>query len=399
MAEPAKNTQYRNFAVSWTSQTTTAMLVFVVPALAPLLVSGLSLSRAEIGGLVGITYIGVSTTSMLFGVLADNIGVRKVLFLGHIVEAFSIIGASLSHDFLSLAICMFGVGIGYSAITPVTSKAIHDWFPIKNRGSVMGLKQTGTTVGGAFAGYILPLVAVALGLEASFIVAGILVMLGSAFLLGYVELESKQPTNLGFLRRGLTISLKNHALVSTGSVGFFFAAVQSIVVTYVTLFVKDSLGFGVVVSGLFLSLATISGTIGRPVFGLVSDRLLHGDRVKDLLIISLTSTVMLLVISIFPAHGNMWLLIAIVAVLGLSGLGWNGVFLALSGEYSTKGYEGVGTSFAFSLGMLGQVVGAPVFGLLVDFTGSYDISWRVFAVLLVSATSLYFLTRKRWKGR
>ena len=62
MSEPRKNTQYMNFAVSWTTQTTTAMLIFAVPALAPLLVSHLALTRAEIGGLVGITYIGVSTT-------------------------------------------------------------------------------------------------------------------------------------------------------------------------------------------------------------------------------------------------------------------------------------------------------------------------------------------------
>ena len=396
MAEPAKRAQYGNFTIAWTSQTTAAMLIFAVPALAPLLVTKLSLSGTEIGALVGVTYIGVSSMSMLFGVVADNIGIRKVLFLGHLVEAISIVGASFSYNFLTLVICIFGVGIGYSAITPVTSKAIHDWFPKENRGSVMGLKQTGTTVGGALAGFILPLVGVSLGLQASFIVAGVLVMIGSAFLLGYVEVESRQPTRFDFLRQGLVSSLKNHRLVATGSLGFFFAAVQAIVVTYIALFSEHSLGFGVVVSGLFLSLANVSGTIGRPVFGIISDRLLHGDRVKDLLVIALTSGMMLVLISLFPPHGSVLLLIPVVALLGFSALGWNGVFLTLSGEYSGKGYEAVGTSFAFSLGMLGQVVGAPVFGLLVDITGGFSFSWRLFALLLVSASVVYtFTSRKR----
>ncbi|MDG6999095.1 MAG: MFS transporter [Nitrososphaerota archaeon] len=393
MSEPRKNTQYMNFAVSWTTQTTTAMLIFAVPALAPLLVSHLALTRAEIGGLVGITYIGVSTTSMLFGIVADNIGIRKVLFIGHLAEAVSIVGASISHNFISLAVSMLGVGMGYSAITPVTSKAIHDWFPSRNRGSVMGLKQTGTTVGGALAGFILPLLGVHFGVQISFVAAGILVMLGSTFLLGYTELGYRRPTSFRFLRQGLATSFRNRNLVSTGLVGFCFAAVQAAVVTYIALFVQNSIGFGAVVSGLFLSLANISGTVGRPVFGLVSDRVLHGNRVKDLLIIALTSGLMLLLISIFPEHGNILFLVAIVAVLGFSALGWNGVFLTLSGEYSPRGYEGVGTSLAFSLAMLGQVMGAPVFGLLVDFTGNYNFGWRVFAVLLVLASILYVFTR------
>ncbi|MDG7000124.1 MAG: MFS transporter, partial [Nitrososphaerota archaeon] len=110
MAEPAKRAQYGNFTIAWTSQTTAAMLIFAVPALAPLLVTKLSLSGTEIGALVGVTYIGVSSMSMLFGVVADNIGIRKVLFLGHLVEAISIVGASFSYNFLTLAICIFGVG-------------------------------------------------------------------------------------------------------------------------------------------------------------------------------------------------------------------------------------------------------------------------------------------------
>ncbi|MCL5067727.1 MAG: MFS transporter, partial [Thaumarchaeota archaeon] len=250
-------------------------------------------------------------------------------------------------------------------------------------------------VGGALAGFILPLVGVSFGLQASFIAAGVLVMLGSAFLLGYIEVENRQSTSLDFLRQGLVASLKNHKLVSTGSVGFFFATVQAAVVTYITLFAEHSLGLGVVISGLFLSLANVSGTIGRPVFGIISDRLLHGDRVKDLLVIAMISGSMLLLISVFPSNGSILVLIPIVAVLGPNPAPWPRVFLTLSGEYSGEGYEAVGTSFAFSLAMLGQVIGAPVFGVLIDVTGSFSFSWRLFALLLVSASVVYTLTRRK----
>jgi len=169
----------------WGSQTTAAILIFTIPALAPLLVTKIALTPTQIGVFTSILYLGISSISIFISVVSDVLGVKKVLLIGHSIEAVSIIGASYAHNFAGLAISIFGVGVGYSAITPVTSKAIMSWFSKEHRSAVMGLKQTGTTVGGSIAGAVLPVIGVSYGLGASFVSAGILVLVGGLVVLGY----------------------------------------------------------------------------------------------------------------------------------------------------------------------------------------------------------------------
>jgi predicted MFS family arabinose efflux permease len=393
-----KKRQYTNFGIVWTSQATAAVLIFTIPALAPLLVAKFGLSTVQIGELTGIMYVGICGVSVFISVLSDSLGVRKVLFIGHSIEAVSIIGASFAHNFAGLAVCVFGVGVGYSSITPVTSKAILGWFSREQRSSVMGLKQTGTTVGGSIAGAVLPYVGIKYGLSAAFVVAGILVLFGMVFLMGYSESMTRPTSSIttrDFLRQGLSISFRNKNLFWVGGVGFFYATVQSIVVTYITLFAKNVLGFDAIIAGLFLSLVNISGTIGRPVYGAISDRLFGGSRIKDLLLISITSTIMLLLLSFIRPGSSLVEVLPIIALLGFGALGWNGVFLTLAGEYSNPNYEAVGTSFAFSIAMTGQIVGAPIFGLIVEQTSSYDLGWQVFAILLITASVVFSIARRK----
>ncbi len=164
----------------------------------------------------------------------------------------------------------------------------------------MGLKQTGTTVGGSIAGAVLPVVGVMYGLGAAFIAAGILVLSGIVFVLTYRESDrivASPRITMEFLNKGFSLSAKNHDLLWLGGVGFFYAAVQSIVVTYIALYAHSVLGFGPILAGLFLSIVNISGTVGRPVYGIISDQVFRGSRIKDFFLIAVTSFVMLLLLS------------------------------------------------------------------------------------------------------
>jgi MFS transporter, ACS family, hexuronate transporter len=390
-------TRYSNFGVVWSSQTTAAILIFTIPALAPLLVVRYALTATQIGELTSIMYLGISGVSMFISMISDSVGVKKVLVAGHVIEAVSIISASLAHNFTGFALSIFAVGIGYSSITPVTSKAIMSWFSKENRSAVMGLKQTGTTVGGIIAGAVLPFVGITYGQSAAFIAAGLLVLSGIAFVLGYKE--SEQFTgfthiSMKFLRSGLSVSRRNRNLFWLGGVGFFFAAIQSVVVTYITLFSHSVLGFSPIVAGLFLSLVNVAGTIGRPVYGVISDRIFKGSRIKDLYLISLSSFAGLLLLSELRSASSYWEVVPVMALLGFGALGWNGVFLTLAGEYSDSGYEGVGTSLSFSIAMTGQIVGAPIFGLIVQETGNYFLGWQLFAIALIMAASVFAVMRR-----
>src|SRR3989442_15170780 len=98
------------------------MMMFAVPSLAPLLRTALGISRTDIGTIVGISYVGVCTTSIIFGMYSDRLGIRRVLFAAHMVQSLSLIAASFASSYVEVAFAFFGVGVGYSAITPITSK-------------------------------------------------------------------------------------------------------------------------------------------------------------------------------------------------------------------------------------------------------------------------------------
>jgi MFS transporter, ACS family, hexuronate transporter len=392
-----RRTQYRNFLAVWASQTTAAILIFTFPALSPLLVTKYALTATQIGELTGIIYVGISGVSIFISVLSDLVGVRTVLIIGHSIEAIAIITASFAHTFAGFALSAFAVGIGYSAITPVTSKAIMIRFSKESRSFAMGLKQTGTTVGGSIAGAVLPIIGLTYGGSAAFLSAGILVFSGIFFVLVYRESEkfyASTGLTWKFLKQAISISLKNEDLVSLGAVGFFYAAVQSVVITYIALFALTVLGFGPIISGLFLSVVNIAGTIGRPVYGSISDRVFGGSRIKDFLLISITSFLMLIVLSSLDSGISFWEATPVVGLLGFAALGWNGVFLTLAGEYSNQGFEAVGTSLAFSIAMTGQIVGAPVFGLIIQATGSYAMGWIIFGLALAVAGAIFAIARR-----
>ena len=156
----------------------------------------------------------------------------------------SVVGASFAHNFDGLAIAVLGIGFGYSLDHPCDQQDNHQLVLEKQRGSVMGLKQTGTTVGASIAGALLPVIGVSYGLSASFISAAKSVLIGSFFLIGYKESATPSNTKKGFafLREGLRVSAKNRNLLAVGCVGFFYASVQGAVTTYIALFAQITLG-------------------------------------------------------------------------------------------------------------------------------------------------------------
>jgi predicted MFS family arabinose efflux permease len=70
-------------------------MIYIVPSLAPILKSSLAISTTQIGEIVGVSWIGVVTTSMILGTYGDRIGVGKVLFVAHIIQGGSLFLLSL----------------------------------------------------------------------------------------------------------------------------------------------------------------------------------------------------------------------------------------------------------------------------------------------------------------
>jgi ACS family hexuronate transporter-like MFS transporter len=98
-----------------------------------------------------VAYAGGQTLS---GRLLDRLGTRTGLTIGVAFYSIAAMLTSLATGFRSLAMCRFLLGLGESANWPGATKAVSEWFPRKESGWAVALFDSGSSIGGALAPFI-----------------------------------------------------------------------------------------------------------------------------------------------------------------------------------------------------------------------------------------------------
>jgi MFS family permease len=142
--------------------------------LAPLLMEDLGLTRAEIGLLVGVSFIVVfAGLNLVLGAAADRTSRPRLIAAGLAVwsVATSLTGAARS--FAHLALARVFVGVGEATLTPAGLSMLGDRFPAHRLGLASSIFYTGIPLGFAasflLAGWIGPW----LGWRACFVILGV----------------------------------------------------------------------------------------------------------------------------------------------------------------------------------------------------------------------------------
>jgi MFS family permease len=78
-----------------------------------------------------------------------------------------------------------------------------------------------------------------------------------------------------------------------------------------------------------------------------------------------------------------FLLLPVLFFAGVSLVGYQGVSYALIGEISGKARTGAGLGMMITINAAAATVGTPVFGYIVDQTGSYPAAWQILAGAIV----------------
>ncbi|MBA7702499.1 hypothetical protein ES703_111268 [subsurface metagenome] len=76
-------------------------------------------------------------------------------------------------------------------------------------------------------------------------------------------------------------------------------------------------------------------------------------------------------------------------------IGWGGIYVTIAGELGGRESAGAATGAASAIIFIGVILGPPIFGFIVDSTGSYQMAWL--AMALAAAVSVLFgsLIRER----
>lgn len=394
-------------------QIVVALLGRSIGPLAPLIQEDLSLTKAQVGLLPAALFFGQTLVSIPAGLITDLLGSRRLLlglclWLG---GCFALL--SLAPAFLSVLILITLGGLGYGTMHPASGRAIQYLFSVEQRGTAMGIKGMGITIGSATAALVL--LPSALAIEGSsgwrvvlVATAGLLMMIGVLSVAVYRNpRENAQTTSTSKIQRVQTTLARLPSLfrnkllwlISLAAAGL--SGAQMALNTYLVFFGVEVLGFTLSTAALLFVISEIGGSVGRLGWGYLSDRIFGGKRIVVFEIVA----ILVIACGLFMAYishaldttglrdaggarpGTVFIALAIITIgiFGLTANGFNGVWMNTASESVPRQSSGVATGFSISIGSCGVFLVPPLFGLLVDTSGTYVWPWIFLGTLAMFA--------------
>ena len=371
-----------------------SLTFLAVTALTPFIKAEFALSSSGVGVLIVALYLGYFLTLIPGGVLTDVFDERVAvgLGLGSIGLIAIAIGASASAWVLGIG--LFALGCGYSVIPPGTNKGVFDWFPSEQLGVGLGIKQTGVMFGGAISAALLPLLATRAGWRIAFTAAGVLSLLGLGLLVVYARpdgaasLASNGTTSTTEMFRSQVRGIKTVYAKTDMTpllfVGFLFGAGQFTLAAYAVLYLTEQIALTPTVAGVLYTSMQLAGVGSRILFGYIADRWLMENRSQLLFGIGIAGFLAYGVLVSLPTNASLLVVGIVVTLVGSLSFGYNGVYLTIANELAGAEHTGFSTSIAIAALMVGALVTPPIFGLVADLTGGYNLPM----ILLASITLL-----------
>lgn len=357
------------------------MATSILPAVAPKVAETHGIVASAIGYQISMVALCM-LLSLLFGAnLAVRWGATRVCQIGLVATSVGALVATLPHPafvFLSA----IPLGAGYALISPAGSQLMMRYTPAHNRNFMFSLKQSGVPMGGIGAALLAPALAVTVGWQWS-LVANAIVMLLLALWMergrAYWD-EGKDPSApwLTSPLGGLTSVWRTPALRWLGIAGGTFVVMQVALSTYTVLFFVEDLGFGLVQAGLVLTASQIGGVAGRVFWGWLAD--VTRNCFATLTILAAVMAVASLLCLAIDANSPMIACYALFFVLGSTGSGWNGAFLAEVARLAPAKEVSSATGGSLFLVNLGRLAGPLIFGAALSLGGNYAMGFALMAM-------------------
>lgn len=112
-----------------------------------------------------------------FGAIIDRIGARLGYAAAFLVWTFAHILHGLVHSVGGFSFARFLLGVGESGNFPAGLKAVAEWFPPSERAFATGIFNAGSNVGAIVTPLIVPVIALAYGWRAAFVITGLVSLL------------------------------------------------------------------------------------------------------------------------------------------------------------------------------------------------------------------------------
>lgn len=417
----AHNYRFVILGCVWASYLIVYLTRLSLGPLAPFLKGAFSMDNAQIGTLTSATAITYAPAMIFAGVLADRVGVRKVIVAGLLLAGVCIGLLFVVPSYPVLLVLLAISGFGCGAVYPCAVKAIMLWFPLRERATALGFNQSAINISGMVGALLLPLIAIRLGWQYGFLLIGITsVLIGILCAAFYRDPAVPVCLEPGSYRsacdeagpvadapevgdgvighagwRRIAEVFHSRDIWLLCATGLTMGIVEFSAMAHLVLYLQHDLLYAVAAAGGLLALCQAAGAFGKPAAGFVSDRMCGGRRKP----VFIGMAVITVVVCVFMAMDDTTLGVLVypaLIVFGIAAIGWGGLYGAMAGEIGGTRNAGLAAGVTSAVVNVGVIIGPPVFGVLVDATGSYRLSWIVMAVSAgLAVVTLSFIREPR----
>ncbi|MDO9411613.1 MAG: MFS transporter [Pseudolabrys sp.] len=346
-----------------------------------------------------LTMFGFAAGGVLFGQIADRVGVTLPVILSTLALGAGYIAVGYAPSLWLVAVAQGAlIGVGCSATFAPLMADISHWF-VKRRGIAVALAASGNYLAGTIWPPVVQHFTAMAGWRATYIGIGIfcvVTMLPLSLLLRRrIETKQSDASRVAAAARQASLPFSPTTLqVLLLIAGLACCVAMSMPQVHIVAYCGD-LGYGVARGADMLSLMLGFGIISRVASGFIADRI---GGVGTLLIGSVLQGVALFLYLFFDG------LMSLYVISALFGLFQGGIvpsYAVIIREYFPPQQASTRIGLVIMMTILGMALGGWLSGVIFDLTGSYQIAFLngLFWNLLNVAITIWLLMRSRQRPR
>lgn len=387
----------------------------------PVLIDEWSMSRVQAGAIGSYGFFGMMVGAILFGILADRFGRKKILAASVILFSAATTLCGFASEPISFSIFRTLAGLGIGGILPAIIAMLTDYAPKRLASSMVAIVMCFFSIGGILAAlvslYLLP----AFGWQSVYRVAA-LPLLFLPFMMKYfldspavllkrgrlddlrsalskvgrgaalpagVELEGPQVEESGFPVGAL---FTNERALGTAMIWIaFFMCLLMVngLTTWLPNLMVEA-GYALGTSLTFMIVLNVGAIVGTLVLGKLADVWGVKRVLVPMFLIAAAS------LALLGFGDDMTVLLLLVAVTGACTMGAQNISYSFASQYYPSFMRSTAIGLASGVGRLGAIVGPTFGGVLLTLSLPVEMNFLFFAVLgVIAALAFLFVPLTR----
>ncbi|BBZ46706.1 putative MFS-type transporter [Mycobacterium parmense] len=354
-----------------------------VAFLIPSLEAHRGIPLTEAGLLSSMPSWGMVLTLVLWGCVLDRVGERTVLAVGSALTATAAYAAASVHSMLWVGVFLFLGGMAAASCNTAGGRLVSAWFPTRQRGLAMGIRQTAQPLGIALGALIVPELAERGVRPGLMFLALVCTVAAVASVLGIVDPPRKSrrvasERELANPYRGSPVLWRIHAVAG------LLMVPQTVTVTFMLVWLMDHHHWSVAAAGGLVTVSQLLGALGRVAVGRWSDRI--GSRMRPVRLIAIAATGALLLLALTDSSGSRFDVVLMVVIAVIASLD-NGLEATAITEFAGPFWSGRALGMQNTTQRLMAAAAPPLVGALIT-AAAYPAAWALCGLFPLAAIPL-----------